>query len=286
MSEAAARDQRPTDDDADEDDRDDGRVRHATRSRRRVAASGRGRRPVRVRAPPTSEPTGPAAVGGRAATGADRGPRRRRPRRPTVVAGVEMVVEPDRVGGGQRPIQPIRGEASCSLVRALRVVVPQERIVAPTLGHRPLPDRPAAARAAGADGLGLGGRLGRPFGGQRLAQALASAGEQGSRRDVADLEGCRELDAGQVVDLGQEERRPLSFGDLVERALEWAPTGARPSPGARPTARIRAISPVHGMNRTILRRRNSSSATRWAIWYSHARAWVGIGQRTRGCGTP
>ena len=35
-------------------------------------------------------------------------------------------------------------------------------------------------------------------------------------------------------------------------------------------------SPVHGKNRMILRRRISSRATRWAIWYSQARAFSGF----------
>ena len=67
-------------------------------------------------------------------------------------------------------------------------------------------------------GLGLGGTLG----GEGLAQALAGPGQQGARRDVADPQGGRQLDPGQVVELGQEERRALSFRDPGEGALHVA----------------------------------------------------------------
>ena len=68
--------------------------------------------------------------------------------------------------------------------------------------------------------FGLG--LGRAFGGERLAEALAGAGQEGSRGHVADAEGRGQFDAGQVVEFGQQEGRPLSFRDPGERALHVA----------------------------------------------------------------
>ena len=39
---------------------------------------------------------------------------------------------------------------------------------------------------------------------------------------MADAEGRRQLEAGQVVQLGEQEGRPLAFGDSGERPLQVA----------------------------------------------------------------
>ena len=58
------------------------------------------------------------------------------------------------------------------------------------------------------------------LGGQCLAEALAGPGQQGPGRDVADTQGGGQLETGQIVELRQEQRRALTLGDLLERALE------------------------------------------------------------------
>lgn len=66
------------------------------------------------------------------------------------------------------------------------------------------------------------GVLGRPLLGERLSQALAGAGEEGPGGDVADAEDGRQLEARQIVELGEEERCPLALGDPLERPGEIA----------------------------------------------------------------
>ena len=39
---------------------------------------------------------------------------------------------------------------------------------------------------------------------------------------MADTEGSGELESGQVVDLGEEQRGPLALGDARKRSLEVA----------------------------------------------------------------
>ena len=67
-------------------------------------------------------------------------------------------------------------------------------------------------------GLGLGG----PLGGERLAEALAGAGQEGPRRDVADAEGGGQLEPGQVVELGEQEGGALALRDPGQGALHVA----------------------------------------------------------------
>ena len=69
---------------------------------------------------------------------------------------------------------------------------------------------------------GLGGGVGVALGGQCLTQGFAGAGQQRACGDVADAEGRGELEPGQVVQLREEEGRPLALGDARQRALQVA----------------------------------------------------------------
>ena len=91
----------------------------------------------------------------------------------------------------------------------------------PAPPRRPLPSagRRSAIRRSRAASASAGGL---PFDGEGLPKALASPGQERTRSHVADAEGRRELEAGQIVDLGQEEGRALALRDAVQRALELA----------------------------------------------------------------
>jgi hypothetical protein len=66
---------------------------------------------------------------------------------------------------------------------------------------------------------GLSGRVSFPFRGERLTEGLARAGEERPGGDVAHAKGGRELETRHVVQLGEEQRSTLSFGDPGERPL-------------------------------------------------------------------
>ena len=66
------------------------------------------------------------------------------------------------------------------------------------------------------------------FGGERLAQALAGAGQERPGGDVADAERGGQLEAGQVVQLGEEQGRALALGDPRQGPLHVARQPARP----------------------------------------------------------
>ena len=93
---------------------------------------------------------------------------------------------------------------------------------------------------------------------------------------MADAQRGGQLEAGEVVELGEEEGRALALGDPVERALRASPERRASITRCSADGAAPRDSPVHGTNRTILRRRSSSRATRWAIWYSQARAFSGF----------
>ena len=83
---------------------------------------------------------------------------------------------------------------------------------------------------------------------------------------MADAERSGELEPGEIVQFfGEEQRGALALG--IRSRARWRSPDRRMSitvcsaDGAAPRD-----SPVHGRNRMILRRRISSSATRWAIW--------------------
>ena len=73
---------------------------------------------------------------------------------------------------------------------------------------------------------GIAGSLGRGVGGalrgEGLAQALASAGQERPGGDVTDAQGGGQLEAGQVVQLGEQEGRALPLRDLLQGPLHVA----------------------------------------------------------------
>jgi hypothetical protein len=70
--------------------------------------------------------------------------------------------------------------------------------------------------------LGVGFGLCGSFGGKRLPEALAGSRQERSGGDMADAESLGQLDTGQVVELGEQESGPLTFGDARQRALHVA----------------------------------------------------------------
>src|SRR4029079_19070712 len=60
------------------------------------------------------------------------------------------------------------------------------------------------------------------FAGERLAEALPGSGQEGSCSHVADAERRGELEARQVMELGEQESGPLPLGDLLEGSLQVA----------------------------------------------------------------
>ena len=58
--------------------------------------------------------------------------------------------------------------------------------------------------------------------GERLAEAFARAGQEGARGHVADAERGGKLEAGQVVQLGEQEGGALALRDPRERPLHVA----------------------------------------------------------------
>ena len=117
----------------------------------------------------------------------------------------------------ERTVHPLGEPCTRSFVR-----------VAPVVGPATQPREPAhrstrrvgsvvpPSRAASAGGIGFA------LGGERLAEALAGAGQERPRRDVADAEGGGQLETGQVVQLGEQQRRALPFGDPRQGPLHVA----------------------------------------------------------------
>ena len=188
--------------------------------------------------------------------------------RPAFVAAGEVAVEPDGVLGIERAVEPVRREDTSTLVGRLRVVV------AAAVHQLAVPDRPVG---------GVTWVAARASASASASRSAASAWRRLSRARVRSARAAtwltpergRQLEPGQVVELGEEERRALALGDPLERPLEsaesWASITRCSAEGAAP-----CDSPVHGMNRTIFWRRMWSRATRWAIWYSQARAFSGF----------
>ena len=131
-----------------------------------------------------------------------------------------MVVEP----AARRPgsSAPSTRSAASSRARSWSAANGSRRRRGLTIA-RPIGGRVGVALLGGARlGGGLGVQLGLALGGQRLAQALAGPGQQRAGGDVGHAERGGELEPGEVVELGEEQRGPLALGDPLERPLELA----------------------------------------------------------------
>ena len=123
-----------------------------------------------------------------------------------VRAGGEVILEPGGVAGGEHLVQARGGQLAGAVV--VRGGAAEER---------------AHARAPGElVGGGFPVRDGLPLDGEGLAQALPGPGQQRAGRDVAHAQGGGELETGEVVQLGEEERRTLPLRDPLQRPLELA----------------------------------------------------------------
>ena len=133
--------------------------------------------------------------------------RSRRPRGAGVAAG-EVRVEPGGVGAGRGARR--RRAAASSRARSW-----SGRGGGAWAHERPSPWRAASAAASAVgDGLALHG--------EGLAEALAGAGEERAGRDVRHAERGGELEAGHVVELGEQEGGALALGDALEGPLQLA----------------------------------------------------------------
>ena len=146
----------------------------------------------------------------------------RRRRRGTAAAG-EVLVEPGGLGRLERPVQALGGAGLRPVVRRRPVVRPTADAAQPahdrgSIGSTAVAGRGIGGGVGGRFGLGIGGS----FDGQGLAQALAGPGQEGPGGDVADAQRGGELDAGQVVELGQEEGGALALRDPREGPLHVA----------------------------------------------------------------
>ena len=208
---------------ADHDRRRRAPRRAGHRRRRRTGGDGRdGGAPAATRSRRRSGPTGRAAAGaGRAGgRGARAAARRTRPRR----RGTDRTTRDGRSASRRRPGAAGRRGAAprgCGRARDRRRTAPAEAWDS----RSPAPPAAGIGVALGGGALlgeGLGVELGLALGGERLAQALAGPGEQGAGGDVRDAQGGGELEAREVVELGEEQRGALALRDPLERPLELA----------------------------------------------------------------
>ena len=268
---------RPDDDGADaDDDGDDGKPgERPERDAADRASAGAGRRggPTRLRARSRrrSAPTGRAAARAASRSAAQRAPVgfvRLGDGRAVGAAG-EVLVEPGRLGRSSGPSRRSAARArarSCGAASGPAAADPAKRVIG-----RPSPR--AAYR-------GVAARPRRPASASRSA---ASAWRRLSRARVR-----RARAATWLTPSAAASSRPVrSWSSASSSAARWR-SGIRASARCRSPDRRASIarcsadgaaprdSPVHGRKRTILRRRISSRATRWAIWYSQARAFSGF----------
>ena len=114
--------------------------------------------------------------------------------------------------GVERSVEPLRRAGASAVVLRRPVVGAPASAAEGRQAHRSSPDV-AVIRGSGSAST---------LGGEGLAEALPGPGQERSCCDVADAEGCGELEAGEVMQLGEQERRPLAFRNALQGTLEVA----------------------------------------------------------------